>query len=50
MNGEASSSTLVEDLAFNHKEIKTNKINDNLEGKQNNKEVLFIDKNNVLPG
>ena len=34
MNGEASSSTLVEDLASNHKEIKANKINDDLEGKQ----------------
>ena len=34
MNGEASSSTLVEDLASNHKEIKANKVNDNLEAKQ----------------
>jgi hypothetical protein len=34
MNGEASSSILVEDLASNHKEIKANKINDDLEGKQ----------------
>jgi hypothetical protein len=34
MNGEASSSTLIEDLAFNHKEIKDNKINDDLKGKQ----------------
>jgi hypothetical protein len=30
MNGEASSLTLVEDLASNHKKIKANKINDNL--------------------
>jgi hypothetical protein len=36
MNGEASSSTLVEDLASNHKEIKVNKINDDLKG--NNEE------------
>ena len=34
MNDKASSSTLVEDLASNHKEIKANKINDDLEGKQ----------------
>ena len=34
MNGDASSSTLVEDLAYNHKEIKANKINDDSEGKQ----------------
>jgi hypothetical protein len=34
MNGEASSSTLIEDLAFNYKEIKDNKINDDLKGKQ----------------
>jgi hypothetical protein len=33
MNGEASSSPLVEDLASNHKEIKANKINDDLEDK-----------------
>jgi hypothetical protein len=33
MNGEASSSTLVEDLPSNHKEIKANKINDDLEVK-----------------
>ena len=34
MNGEASSSTLLEDLASNHKEIKASKINDDFEGKQ----------------
>jgi hypothetical protein len=34
MNGETSSSTLVADLASNLKEIKANKINDDLDGKQ----------------
>ena len=33
MNGEASSSILVEDLASDQKEIKANKINYDVEGK-----------------
>ena len=34
INGEASSSTLVEDLASNHKQIKAYKINDKWKAKQ----------------
>jgi hypothetical protein len=40
MNGEASFSTLVEDLASNHKEIKASKINDDL-GVNNEKQRGF---------